>query len=308
MMPFRRPFARTTIRSLLLFLCVSACLASGTNSTLTDPAQAREASDQFMQALSRGDTAAFELVRRSWVNPADAARVAEDGERQWRSLEAVFRIDAGKRLHGAFEYLGTRRLGSSTAKFVYLLKYEHGALPWSLTFYKPGDDWRACAIALGDQARDDMLAMEVVTSAAPAALRQATDACMVELSRDRPSEAFAGLELLWCKPDEAAGAFAGLERRFRSGAALLEVQLGKRLPGGFEFAGTTALGRSFLQIIYVWKHEHGIFPWVFRFYKAQDTWHLVSVATGADVSPATLARLAAVEPAAQTKTPNSYQP
>ncbi len=277
------------------FACAWACLAAGTNSVVTDGGQSRQVADGFIGALSRGDPSAFGLIRPHWYDADEGARLGEDFERQWRALEAVLRMKTGQRVDGGWEYLGTKRLGTCLIKFVYILKYEYGVCPWVLTFYRPDDEWRLGGIALGDPAVQDMTDLEAMTDAVPDELRKVVVRCMEAMARGNISVAFSDLEDLWGKPEEAAQVFLRLERQLRSGAPLQELHLGKRVGPGFELIGGTAVGRSLIQIVCVERRELGFFPWVFRFYRAQDTWHLVAFAVGTDVSASSLTGVSVIE-------------
>lgn len=67
----------------------------------------------------------------------------------------------GKRIPGAYEFVGTRRLGKSMIRFVYFQKYEKAVFPVGFSFYKAKDEWKLNGIALGDTTAEDVKAFDV---------------------------------------------------------------------------------------------------------------------------------------------------
>jgi hypothetical protein len=51
----------------------------------------------------------------------------------------------GKSL-GQVELVGRERIGTSYARFCYLERYEHGALSWTITFYRGADRWQVVGV------------------------------------------------------------------------------------------------------------------------------------------------------------------
>jgi len=303
----RRPGFLGALRLLIVLACLSACHGAGTNDSSPktivetsgfskDLAQARIAADRFMQALSRNDKAAYEVFRRNWYRSGEAVRMTEDLERQWKTQEAVFRLNAGEREKDACEFLGARKIGESLVRFVYILKYEFAVCPWVLTFYRPVDEWQWVGVTLGDAAQDDMASLETRTTDYPKRLRETLDKALGTLDRGGLAVAFSDLEDLWGRPEEAASVFVRFEQQLRGGQPLLEHDIGRRLPGGFELAGASSVGKSFVRFVYLEKRERGICPWGFQFYKARDTWHLIGLAMGKDVPGEVLSSHFVVEP------------
>ncbi len=280
---------------LLLGILATGWTGSGTALAATSKSPIAlpvEAADRFVDQLSRGDVQAFELIVQHWISPDDGSVIADRARAQWKGTELSFRLQAGARLEGQWERLGTRQLGQSVVKFIYLLKYERGVVPVSIGFYRATDQWAIGGLFLAEAARDDLQSMERRTEDVPEPLCTSVDAVVAALSRGQMTSAAGAIRGLWFDAADAASALTGLEHRLQSGRVLQELQMGKCLPGQYERLGVTAHGRSLRQFVYLVKHEHGFTPWTFRFYRARERWALSGFASGSDVPSAVLTLVA----------------
>ena len=157
----------------LLPLCIGAILltAAEVRPLLSDAERLKASTDRFMTSLSKGQTtdAFIELLQSHWYKPSEAGAKANDLDLQYQEIRRTLEEDLGKRLPGAYEFLGRRRLGNSLVTLVYIEKNEYSVWPWALTFYKAQDEWRLRAVAFGQNAWDDMMALAVSEPASEAA-------------------------------------------------------------------------------------------------------------------------------------------
>lgn len=111
--------------------------------------------------------------------------------------------------------------------------------------------------------------------------RQLTDRFMATIIANQSVATFGiFLRGCWYKPAEAVGEATTLNGTYLEASKALEKEIGKQLPGGYEFLGRRRMGTSFVTYVYVEKHEDGLWPWSFTFYKAQNEWKLRVLAFG----------------------------
>jgi hypothetical protein len=154
----------------LLTLCVSPLIlaAAETNAPVSDFAQLKPSTDQFIVTLTRGQSAQAlrALLKAYWYKPDDAETEAQRLDEAYRDIRRGAQdLDLGRPVPGAYEFLGTRRLGKSLLTCVYVEKHEYGLWPWALTFYKAQDQWRLRVVAFGVGASEDMMAFSVAEPA-----------------------------------------------------------------------------------------------------------------------------------------------
>ena len=94
-----------------------------------------------MTALSKGQVSdAFSTIfKQYWYEKDQVVSQAAKLESQYEGFQTKLEQQLGKRLWGAYEFVGTRRLGKSMIKFVYIQKYEKAVFPVGFSFYKARD-------------------------------------------------------------------------------------------------------------------------------------------------------------------------
>src|SRR5690348_18349647 len=73
--------------------------------------------------------------------------------------------------------------------------------------------------------------------------------------------------------------------RIRHLTSQYRFNVGKRLPGQYEFIGTKRLGSTYVTLFYVQKHEFGVSPVSFQFYQGAQTWILTRSSWGDEAEP-----------------------
>lgn len=118
----------------------------------------RQATDQFMERVSgpRLAEAVDDVLDGFWFDRSDLAKTKATTKAQFEPELAKAENALGKPLPKAYEFLGIRRIGKSTVRFVYLQKYENFFSPWSFTFYKAKDAFKLVCINFGDSVYDDV--------------------------------------------------------------------------------------------------------------------------------------------------------
>jgi len=126
----------------LLFCFVTLHLAGAAEkSPASDIDVLKQATDRFMTALSKGQVSdAFSTIfKQYWYEKDQVVSQAAKLESQYEGFQTKLEQQLGKRLWGAYEFVGTRRLGKSMIKFVYIQKYEKAVFPVGFSFYKARD-------------------------------------------------------------------------------------------------------------------------------------------------------------------------
>ena len=176
----------------LLPLCIGALLLTAAEvkppPPPSDADRIKASTDQFMVLLSKGQTteAFIGLLRSTWFKPFEAGAQANDLDSQYQETIKTLEPDLGTRMPGAYEFLGRRRVGNSLVTLVYVEKYQYTVWPWALTFYKAQDEWRLRAVAYGQSAWDDMMALSVSEPASEAAKDAARDTAGPPRSQGAP--------------------------------------------------------------------------------------------------------------------------
>lgn len=136
-------FATTFVAviGLLLSRNSQASLASG------DPYEgAAIIVDEATEALHKGDVAGmFEVVRKYWPIPDSEVTALKNATLQKRKV-ATSRY--GKSLGLDLGKLET--FGKCFVRFVYIERFEHHAIVWMFTLYKPADTWTVNTISWND--------------------------------------------------------------------------------------------------------------------------------------------------------------
>jgi hypothetical protein len=152
--------------TLLLFCVVTLRLAGAAERSPTSEIDIlKQATDRFMTALSKGQVSdAFNTIfKQYWYEKDQAVSQATQLGSQYEGFQKGLEQQFGKRI--SYEFVGTRRLGKSMIRFVYVQKYEKGPYPIGFSFYKARDEWKLNGIALGDTAAEDVKAFDVTEPA-----------------------------------------------------------------------------------------------------------------------------------------------
>jgi hypothetical protein len=149
--------------TLLLFCIVTLRLDAAEKSSAADIALLKQATDRFMAALSKGQVSeAFNnIFKQYWYDKDQAVSQAAKLGSQYEGFQTKLEQELGKRIPGAYELIGTRRLGKSLIRLVYIQKYAKAVYPVGFSFYKARDEWKLNGIALGDAVADDLKALSV---------------------------------------------------------------------------------------------------------------------------------------------------
>jgi hypothetical protein len=149
--------------TLLLFCIVTLRLDAAEKSSAADIALLKQATDRFMAALSKGQVSeAFNnIFKQYWYDKDQAVSQAAKLGSQYEGFQTKLEQELGKLIPGAYELIGTRRLGKSMIRLVYIQKYEKAIYPVGFSFYKARDEWKLNGIALGDAVADDLKALNV---------------------------------------------------------------------------------------------------------------------------------------------------
>lgn len=261
---------------------------------------AKKASDTFISLWCSPYTNGLlsQLIKGSWYKPEEADDIATQTESERQKLTTAQDRTDGDHLAVPYEFLGSKRLGLSTAKLVYLEKYKRNIIPWTFAFYKARQDWKIAAIQEGDLAKDDVLSMAVDASTNAEQPLKIADSFMKELTSGNESNAWSALVLTyWAKPQDAASTAERIASTYRSKRALAELNLGNQLPGSFERLSVKRIGRSLLNIVYVERHVWGCLPLKLMFYKPQNDWKLCEAGFADAVSTEEVRESMAVSPA-----------
>src|SRR6266542_6262827 len=115
-----------TISGTLLLLCfLTLRLAEAAErSPTSDIDTLKQATDRFMTALSKGQVSdAFNTIFKQYWHEKDQAvsQAAKLGS-QYEGFQTALEQQFGKRIPGAYEFVGTRRLGKSMIRLVHIQK------------------------------------------------------------------------------------------------------------------------------------------------------------------------------------------
>lgn len=152
------------MKKTLFLIIVVVAFSFGTNAAL-DPelAPLKQATEKFMGAFSRGEyrSAIDGLVKAYWnkKNNPETAQTTMRGQIAENQIE--LQAEIGKPLSGSFEFIGTRRVGKSIVRLIYIQKYELSYLAVAFDFYKAESDWNLVNVESGSTVGDDMRALAV---------------------------------------------------------------------------------------------------------------------------------------------------
>jgi hypothetical protein len=140
--------------------------ASNTDHISAGELELKSAADQFMGELSHGEPgeALTVFFDKYWVDHSGASNKGAELASRFKSDSIRAQPTSGKT--EGYEFLGVRRLGSSTVRLVYLLKFERTELAWVFSFHATKDSWKMTHFAYGRDAADDLNAFVVTVPAA----------------------------------------------------------------------------------------------------------------------------------------------
>jgi len=256
----------------------------------------RAVTDRFIQEWCGASTneAFKEVLKDNWYKPDEVGQIVRQTEAQ-RQRSETFVKEEGKRLAPPFEFLGSRQMGESHMKLVYVEKLERTMIPWSFLFYRAENAWRLVGILKGEGAKEDLMAMDREEGLDADKPRQLADAFVKGLSVGEEEAAFDGLVgKYWARQDEAAEVKQRIAGLYRSRRALGQLTLGKPVPGGYELLSTRSIGKSLVRIVCLQKYEYGVMPIKMIFYRPQAEWTLYELTFGEGVSKEDMASATAV--------------
>ena len=135
-----------SVSGTLLFFCVITLrfADAAERSPTSDIDTLKQATDRFMTALSKGQVSdAFNTIfKQYWYEKDQALSQAAKLGSQYEGFQTGLEQQFGKRIPGAYEFVGTRRLGKSMIRLVYIQKYEKAVYPVGFSFYKARDEWK----------------------------------------------------------------------------------------------------------------------------------------------------------------------
>jgi hypothetical protein len=129
---------------LALVLVFPAAVAADTFATL---GEARKVTDQAVGLFQREEiVAAYATLKPYWPLPqVEVDNLANQTHTQWPMLKQRFGASV------ATEFVQELRGGASLARFVYLQKFQHHAIRWVFTFYRPQDRWVINGVSFDDR-------------------------------------------------------------------------------------------------------------------------------------------------------------
>ena len=65
-----------------------------------------------------------------------------------------------------------------------------------------------------------------------------------------------------------------------AGRRAAEAELGKPIPGAYEYLGVIRVGASLARLVYILKHERWVVPLVIGCYKAGEAWRIIGFSYG----------------------------
>src|SRR5712671_3791722 len=112
---------KNTVATIPLLLGLAALKATEMGILSSEACLPKQATDQCMGSLSKGQTseAFVELFKCCWPNKAQAMAEATSLAADFRRATNQVESDIGNRLPGEYEFLGTRRLGMTYLTLVY---------------------------------------------------------------------------------------------------------------------------------------------------------------------------------------------
>jgi hypothetical protein len=118
----------------------------------------KQATDSFMTRVTsdQADQALGDLLDHYWYDRNDLTKTKASFLNQLTPEMTKMEGSLGKALPKQYEFVGTKKLGKSVIRLVYIQKFENFFAPWSFTFYKAKDEFRLAGINFGDSVDDDM--------------------------------------------------------------------------------------------------------------------------------------------------------
>ena len=150
---------------LLLALCVFTFQALAAELRLTEAEEKlKAATDKCMSRITTGhsDDAFTGLFKELWKEKSTVGQATMAMQRQYRNIATRAEEALGQLVPDGYEFIGVKRLGTSFVKLIYLQKNDLAFLPWSFSFYKPGQDWKLSRIEFPDLTSDDLKDLTVV--------------------------------------------------------------------------------------------------------------------------------------------------
>jgi hypothetical protein len=292
---------RALISLLALALSLSSSRAgeAAANQTGGDPL--KEVSDRVMTFLSEGETntTVAELFRPYWpftgTNAAKGTQLATDMQ------YALFQAEAnlGRRLYGRQEFLGAKRVGGTLVTYYYVQKFERAGMLFAFNFYKGREGWLLNSANWTSDPRAEPALWARENNPPPGEfepVKQAIDKSLGAWTEGQTNALFADLfRRCWPVREAAMLKAQSFATEIQASTKQLEPNLGRRLPGSFEFLGARHLGNSYYTLVYVVKHENGGVPMAFGFYQSPYGW-LLNDASFADSAQSDFNAIALVEP------------
>lgn len=128
--------ARRLAALLLLWFAVLPVQAA---EALKSESDVKAFTERVMNAVGRGMLeAAYDAVKKHAVLSATDLDAAAQGTRTQRAA-AAFGARYGKTV--GYDFIGTRKLGTSMLRFTYIEKTEQHPLPWVFHFYRTDRGW-----------------------------------------------------------------------------------------------------------------------------------------------------------------------
>lgn len=131
---------------LLILLCAVALPSTALAGGFANLVDARNLADQAV-ALFRQEkiVEGYDTLKPYWPLPGvEIDNLANQTNTQWPMVKQRFGTSIGT------EFVSESRAGESLARFVFLQKFQHHALRWVFTFYKPQDQWIINAVSFDD--------------------------------------------------------------------------------------------------------------------------------------------------------------
>jgi hypothetical protein len=284
----------------LLFLCAWPVGLAGaeTNAVPVGPEALKKIGDQFIGVWCGVDTngSLADFLKWAAYKPIEVTAMATKVDAQRLRRPRLDDPELGKRLDPVWEYAGSMQFGTSLRKLVYLERFELKVIPWSLWFYKAGDEWKLNNFSLDDEAIEELWVTDGDKSAKPEIPLQMAEKLFKALAANQDEEGFKDLiKPHYFQPEHSAALVEQMMKSYRTARVLFQQDSGKLLPGGFEHLATRRMGHSLIKVYYVEKHDHGIMPWALAFYKVRHEWKLLSIAFGDAVPRSDLAAIAVIK-------------
>ena len=120
---------------LVLMLFVAQPVAAA---GLKDISETKSLSDKIVQHFVKEEfNKGLDIAKAYWpLPPVEIDNLSNQINTQWSLVRQRFGNPTGT------ELIREERIGKSFVRFYYLHKFENHAIYWSITFYKPKDEWK----------------------------------------------------------------------------------------------------------------------------------------------------------------------